>query len=72
MTEESKGWRKSSKSVPAGACVMVRPVSGGVEVCRSDFPAGSKLFFTIQEWEAFLDGCDLGEFDTATLLGERP
>ncbi len=55
-------WRKSTKS-SYGGCVEVRFLDGGVEVRHSREPDGSILTFTVPEWNAFLAGVKVHEFD---------
>jgi hypothetical protein len=54
-------FRKSSFS-EVGDCVEVAKVEG-VVVRDSKNPNGPTLWFTIQEWTAFVLGVLLGEFD---------
>ncbi|WP_406317213.1 DUF397 domain-containing protein [Streptosporangium sp. NBC_01639] len=68
-------WRKSSRSGSSGGeCVEVAVVDapgtghkadlGSLHVLRdSKDPDGAKLFFTQAEWDAFVAGVKLGEFD---------
>ena len=57
-------WVKSSLSFSNGNCVEVAELPGGsVGVRSSREPAGSVLRFTREEWDAFLAGARLGEFD---------
>ncbi|WP_433255039.1 DUF397 domain-containing protein [Streptosporangium sp. CA-135522] len=68
-------WRKSSLSGSSGGnCVEVAVVdapgaghkagTGPLHVIRdSKDPDGPKLFFTRSEWDAFVGGVKLGEFD---------
>ena len=57
-------WVKSSLSFSNGNCVEVAELPGGsVGVRNSREPAGSVLRFTREEWDAFLGGARLGEFD---------
>ncbi|WP_326821213.1 DUF397 domain-containing protein [Streptosporangium sp. NBC_01756] len=68
-------WRKSSRSGSSGGnCVEVAVVDapgtghkadlGSLHVLRdSKDPDGAKLFFTRAEWDAFVAGVKLGEFD---------
>ena len=58
------GWVRSSLSFSNGNCVEVAELSGGsVAVRNSRDPEGPVLTFTRGEWEAFLGGARLGEFD---------
>lgn len=57
-------WIKASKSGAAGACVEVKKLDYGLIAVRdSKDPYGATLFFSLDEWNAFLDGATKGEFD---------
>lgn len=57
-------WFKSSLSLSNNNCVEVRFLDDGcVEVRNSREPDGPVLAFTSAEWDAFIGGCRLGEFD---------
>ena len=57
-------WVKSSLSFSNGNCVEVTELPGGsVGVRNSRDPRGPVLRFTREEWDAFLGGARLGEFD---------
>jgi hypothetical protein len=57
-------WAKSSLSFSNGNCVEVAELPGGsVGVRNSRDPEGPVLRFTQGEWNAFLAGARLGEFD---------
>jgi len=57
-------WAKSSLSFSNGNCVEVAVLPGGaVGVRSSRDPEGPVLSFTRGEWDAFLGGVRLGEFD---------
>ena len=63
--DSSAHWVKSSLSFSNGACVEVADLSEGkVGVRHSKDPSGPVLRFTSAEWQAFLGGTRLGEFDT--------
>lgn len=46
-----------------GECVEAAAVAGGVAVRDSKHPDGPSLWFTSDEWIAFLAGVRAGEFD---------
>jgi hypothetical protein len=57
-------WIRSSLSFSNGNCVEVTELPGGsVAVRNSRDPEGPVLKFTPGEWDAFLGGARLGEFD---------
>ena len=57
-------WVKSSLSFSNGNCVEIAELPGGsVGVRNSRDPAGPVLRFTPDEWDAFVGGARLGEFD---------
>jgi hypothetical protein len=57
-------WVRSSLSFSNGNCVEVAELPGGsVAIRNSRHPEGAVLTFTQGEWEAFLGGARLGEFD---------
>jgi len=57
-------WTKSSLSFSNGNCLEVTELPGGsVGVRNSRDPDGPVLRFTQGEWDAFLGGARLGEFD---------
>src|SRR5579864_6653432 len=66
-------WVKSSLSFSNGNCVEVAELPGGsVGIRHSQDPEGPVLTFTRGEWDAFLGGARLGEFDTFGSTGYRP
>lgn len=58
-------WHKSTASGAAGNCVEVAVVDNSVLVRNFRDPLGSVLSFTCQEWVAFLEGVNNGEFTLA-------
>ena len=59
----SATWRKSTKTQANGQCVEVARVGDVIGVRDSKDPNGPILEFTVQEFEAFLDGAGKGEFN---------
>jgi hypothetical protein len=60
-------WRKSTRSDSGGNCVQAaKAADGRIGVRDSKDPAGPVLMFTRDEWNAFVEGVHLGEFDTTT------
>jgi Domain of unknown function (DUF397) len=55
-------WRTAIKS-SGGSCVQVGRRNGVIMVTDSKHPGGPILSYTLQEWDAFLDGAKKGEFD---------
>lgn len=47
-------WRKTRRSAGHGACVEVAPVNGQVAVRDSVNPAGGRLQYPAQSWQAFV------------------
>lgn len=62
MVGNGSGWVKSSLCSAEG-CVEVEHRGGVVAVRDSKNPGGPALEFTPAEWDAFLGGARLGEFD---------
>jgi hypothetical protein len=58
-------WFKSTRSNGGGGnCVEAcRLADGGMAIRDSKDPAGPILFFTPDEWKAFIGGAKDGEFD---------
>jgi len=60
----SISWNKSSRSNPSGNCVEVAKGTNEILVRDTkDKGNGPVLKFTKAEWQAFLEGVNLGEFD---------
>lgn len=55
-------WRTAAKS-GAGNCIQVTRRNGVIMIADSKHPGGPILSYTIQEFDAFLDGAKKGEFD---------
>jgi hypothetical protein len=65
-------WVKSSLSFSNGNCVEVTDLPGGsVGVRNSRDRGGPVLRFTRTEWDAFLGGARLGEFDRFGTMPSR-
>jgi hypothetical protein len=63
-SEVGLSWIKSSLSFSNSNCAEVASLpDGGVAVRHSKHPEGDVLRFTPGEWEAFIGGARLGEFD---------
>jgi Domain of unknown function (DUF397) len=62
LPEREWRWRKSSRS-QFNACVEVCFVDDRVPLRNSRDPNGPVLVFTAPEWDAFVAGVKLGEFD---------
>jgi hypothetical protein len=57
-------WQKSSRSGPfTDNCVEVAFVADTIAVRDSKNPNGPVLCFTQPEWDAFVGGAKIGEFD---------
>ena len=57
-------WFKSTRSGPnSDNCVEVAFVDDAIAVRDSKYPAGPALIFTAAEWDAFVGGAKVGEFD---------
>jgi hypothetical protein len=64
VQDSGPSWVKSSLSFSNGACVEVADLREGITGVRhSKDPSGPVLRFTPAEWQAFLGGVRLGEFD---------
>jgi Domain of unknown function (DUF397) len=55
-------WRIAVKS-GGGNCVQVARRDSVIMIADSKHPGGPVLSYTLQEWDAFLDGAKKGEFD---------
>lgn len=62
MPEREDAWRRSSHS-EYSACVEVCFVGDRVPLRHSRHPDGPVIVFTAPEWDAFVAGVKLGEFD---------
>jgi hypothetical protein len=63
-SDSSLSWIKSSLSYHNGSCVEVAGLADDViRVRDSKNPAAGMLSFTQAEWDAFIGGVRLGEFD---------
>jgi hypothetical protein len=60
---EGRTWTKSSFSAPQGNCVEARLHDGRIQVRDSKAPFDAMLSFTPEEWRAFTEGVEAGEFD---------
>ena len=56
-------WRKSTRSGGDGACVEVRRHDDAIQVRDSKDQGGPVLTFTVAEWDAFIGGAKVGEFN---------
>ena len=65
LPEVECAWRKSSRS-QFNSCVEVCFVGDSVPLRNSRDPDGPVLVFTAPEWDAFVAGVKLGEFDRPT------
>jgi hypothetical protein len=64
VSDPSHIWIKSSLSSYNGSCVEVTGLAEEtIRVRDSKNPRGGMLNFTIAEWDAFIGGVRLGEFD---------
>lgn len=73
LSDDNGGWIKSSLSFANGNCVEVQFLTdGGVQVRNSRDPGQGVLAYTRDEWEAFLGGVRLGEFDLGREREARP
>jgi len=62
-SSENSEWFKSTDSFANGNCVEAMRSGDTVLVRNSRNPLGAVLSFTLAEWEAFIGGAKLGEFD---------
>jgi len=56
-------WRKSNRSGGQGNCVEVADTPAVIGLRDSKDPSGPVLVFGRTEWQDFVDGVKLGEFD---------
>ena len=68
MSTSGAGWRTGTHTTSNGR-VEVTFLDGRVAIRDSNDPEGPVLMFTPVEWEAFVGGVRLGEFDLS-LLGD--
>ena len=55
-------WRTAIKSGSTN-CIQVARRDDEIMIADSKHPGGPVLSYTLQEWDAFLDGAKRGEFD---------
>lgn len=55
-------WRTAAKSA-GGNCVQVARRGDVIMIADSKHPGGPALSYSMQEFDAFLDGAKKGEFD---------
>lgn len=55
-------WRTAVKSASSN-CVQVARRDANIMIADSKQPDGPVLSYTLEEWDAFLDGAKKGEFD---------
>jgi hypothetical protein len=61
---EGTEWIMSSRSTGnGGSCVEARRHDGQIEVRNSKNRSAGTVRFTAEEWDSFLFGAKLGEFD---------
>lgn len=56
-------WVKSTRSAGNGQCVEVTLIGERVGVRHSKRPEGAVVYFSKEEWRAFLQGAQDGEFN---------
>jgi Domain of unknown function (DUF397) len=59
---ESLEWRVS-RTCDAGACVGVARSGDSILIGNTNVPGGAVSEFSIEEWQRFLAGVKLGDFD---------
>lgn len=65
--EVDLNWQKADGSHANNNCVETAKLpEGGVAVRNSRFPQAAHLYFTADEWQAFISGVKNGEFDLPT------
>jgi hypothetical protein len=58
-------WRRAARCAGDGDCIEVAHFPEGEVAIRSSKDAhGNYLTFSTEEWRAFVDGVESGEFDT--------
>ena len=55
-------WRTAVKSASSN-CIQVARLDGAIMIADSKNPSGPVLSYTLEEFDAFLDGAKKGEFD---------
>lgn len=61
--QKHANWIKAAISESRGMCVEVAHISDGVAIRNSVNPNDGAIFYTRDEFAAFLDGAKRGEFD---------
>ena len=56
-------WRVAT-SCAGGNCVQVAAIGDEIAVRDSKNPDGPVLMYSVEEWQAFLDGAKKGDFDS--------
>jgi hypothetical protein len=72
MEDLSRAVWHTSASGGVGNCVEVAFVADKVALRGSKDPYGRVLLFTHREWDAFIRGAQLGEFDFPDIVRSAP